>query len=75
MSCSGKVSFSGVMAVLWMRNLSLHFASSGGSSFIAWSMTEGGHGEQGLRLETTGDAPWTSIVSPGSTRPEFGRTQ
>ena len=32
-------SLSGVMAIDCTRNLSLHLASSGGSSFIAWSRT------------------------------------
>ena len=39
MSCSDNVSFSGVIRVLCIRNLSLHLAARGGSSFIACSMT------------------------------------
>jgi len=39
-SASGKVSLSGVMIVLWMRNLSLHFMCFGGSSLRAWSITK-----------------------------------
>ena len=39
MSERDSVSFSGVMVVLWIRNLSLHFAANGGSSFMACSMT------------------------------------
>lgn len=38
-SARDRVSFSGVIVVLWIKNLSLHFAANGGSSFIAWSMT------------------------------------
>lgn len=34
------VSFSGVISVLWMRNLSLHLVLRGGSSFIACSITD-----------------------------------
>ncbi len=41
-------SLSGVTATDWTRNLSRHLASSGGSSFIAWSRTTGSH--QYLRL-------------------------
>lgn len=39
MSASESCSLSGVMLVLWIRNLSLHLALSGGSSFIACSIT------------------------------------
>ena len=39
MSERDSVSFSGVMVVLWIRNLSLHFVANGGSSFMACSMT------------------------------------
>ena len=40
-SCSGSVSFSDVMSVLWIRNLSLHLAAVGGSSFLGCNITEG----------------------------------
>lgn len=39
MSERDRVSFSGVMVVLWIRNLSLHLVANGGSSFMACSMT------------------------------------
>lgn len=39
MSCRARFSLSGVMIVLWMRNLSLHFVFSGGSSLSACSIT------------------------------------
>src|SRR5260221_12983112 len=39
MSANGNVSLSGVMMVVWMRNLSLHFVLRGGSSLSAWSIT------------------------------------
>ncbi len=38
-SCKERDSFSGVTMVLWIKNLSLHFAERGGSSFIACSIT------------------------------------
>jgi len=37
-------SLSGVIMVLWMRNLSLHLAFRGGSSLMAWSITVFGTG-------------------------------
>jgi hypothetical protein len=40
-SCSGRVSFSEVMSVLWIKNLSLHLAAVGGSSFKGCSITAG----------------------------------
>ena len=75
-SCKAIVSFSGVMNVLCTRNLSLHFEFSGGSSFRGCNITE--DNKKGLSM--VGDAasillPETSTLSPGSTRPEFGRTQ
>jgi len=39
MSARDRVSFSGVIVVLWIKNLSLHLAAKGGSSFMAWSIT------------------------------------
>lgn len=38
-SLRGADSLSGVITVLWMRNLSLHLVLRGGSSFIACSIT------------------------------------
>ena len=75
MSCRGNVSFSCVMMVLWIRNLSLHFAPSGGSSFIACNTTKALYIRPASTTRAHTDAPWTSTVSPGSTLPEFGRTQ
>lgn len=40
MSEWGRASFPGVMVTVWTMNLSLHRANSGGSSSIAWSVTD-----------------------------------
>lgn len=73
-SCRSLVSFSGVMRVLWIRNLSLHLVDKGGSSFIGCSITieDVSKVEHGLN---TRHIPETSTLSPGSILPEFGRTQ
>ena len=75
-SCKAIVSLSGVMNVLWTRNLSLHFEFSGGSSLRGWSITEDNKKELSMiDGAATTLLPETSTLSPGSTRPEFGRTQ
>ena len=75
-SCKAIVSLSGVMNVLWTRNLSLHFEFSGGSSLRGWSITEDNKKELSMIDDAaTTLLPETSTLSPGSTRPEFGRTQ
>lgn len=56
------------------RNLSRHFASGAGSSFIAWSRTES-YSQSCPELEIVMVLPWTSTLPPASMRPEFGRTQ
>ena len=60
-SCSVIVSFSGVITVLWIRNLSLHLAFGGGSSFIACNMTRRAV-KHGLDVRQRYDVPETSTL-------------
>ena len=70
------LSRAGVMNVLCTRNLSLHLTVSGGSSFMGWSNT-GRACRMKWRMYKKKEAtlPCTSMFSPGSILPEFGRTQ
>ena len=58
MSCRGSVSFSEVIRVLWIKNLSLHLAAVGGSSFIGCSMT---------RFNCIRHKQWSKVVVSTST--------
>ena len=67
-------SLSAVTATDWTKNLSLHFASGGGCSFIACKRTVYSQ-HSDIPAYTKWSMPETSTSFPGSILPEFGRTQ
>lgn len=67
-------SLSAVTATDCTKNLSRHFASAGGSTFIACNKTVARQHKPEYSIVLAHE-PVTSTSLPGSIRPEFGRTQ